>query len=1276
MNKKIFTLLASLLMLFLTAFVVNAQLPYYGSAVTNLPKGTGEGAYLLQVTHYGHNLGVTYPGTPFSGISEDYYRPAYLSMDAHGKISLVSPDSIINATYKGLRSALWCVDVADPEKDGTVPTYEFLNKEHSALLSVDTGNWTGSIYGDIASIPGTVSTNGTISNPAYPLIRSQVTRGATDIYVDGYYTRWAFSSTYNTTPLEQGVPLKLEIDGEKDYFMTFAYTHASYTLPYTSPHIELVKVHARDLDPTYNSFFYQNYLVFFRLVTAAPRVLSKTEFNTMIGERATEDYTTLQFDPETRPVDNNVLAQPLLASTAYSFTSRGGLQQEYYLNLKTQSGDYIYVADGDDDANYYNPTGKRFAILKQGALTTNGRSDFRLVYYPSEDNIVINVRRMEHIDDVISTYRQDDITAPVRDIGNGFYSDEIADYLIVKLQDLVEVVKDDGRTVITVYDVPTHTRIHFGIRGCIVSDDRTTVPANLYVIRDELGRYLVMPLEVGDFTPRWLYLEEWEKPLKTPSYQWLIHPSNKNSEFSPVFFTNREFSWVSIDPVQIYTTPTSFKGYWGSLGGNFANISDVNAKIYYVSDEDSEGFQGSFKIVKDDPDVAAAVIAGIDLTQEQWQRRYRTSPYMGYKFISTDSLNYYGYAFNYLTYLSPNYFLYTPEENRRNSDATKDTMLYVAQNKNYFQLLLPDTLMAYGAEKYGIGYVDSLLTWPDTKDIAKLVRYYYYIQQNDYWNFAFADNFIALDRNGRYVFADEYDANANPLKKAKFYLRFTYQPDNKKYANNKPNPIAVDNAYPEYYTLLNRINHSDFHYVNQIIGLQILDTLKEFDASHNAYATTGYGVVSASVNDGPTAASLFVRAQTKTAGATRVSTFALSTVTEPLYRRFDNILADDCETPAGEARDYPRTLKFFTTRNPKWLLYEDQYSTNAYGKTCMNCPPFVPYSGNGINFLGLENEDQHFAKVAQNINHPSDPWHNYSIYVDTAYVNRGTGHIKPQYLLGVGVKFYNGECTKCGIELPTIVYARWLKNATDSARIDPNNMTSKIRDNAYIWEDKWERLEFKPGLHIEDTLLLFNVLASEVDEFLAPYMRKDDNDKDYIDYVSLYYDHNESKTGLVHMHMLDNNLHKDYVFSMRFYEKGNYEDFLLESETTHRSATQGRMIAPMNGGWVRNQNWEMVISRGSYYDAILEAERWNTVCEGETPEHAVGNDAIAAVKVFAGDGSVTILNAAGKQILISNVLGQTVAKTVLTSDYATIDAPKGVLVVAVEGENAVKAVVK
>ena len=81
---------------------------------------------------------------------------------------------------------------------------------------------------------------------------------------------------------------------------------------------------------------------------------------------------------------------------------------------------------------------------------------------------------------------------------------------------------------------------------------------------------------------------------------------------------------------------------------------------------------------------------------------------------------------------------------------------------------------------------------------------------------------------------------------------------------------------------------------------------------------------------------------------------------------------------------------------------------------------------------------------------------------------------------------------------------------------------------------------------------------------------------------------------------------------------------------------------------------------------------------GETDEEATANEDIttSSISVIAGNGVVTVKGAAGKNVVITNVLGQTVANTVVASDEAQISTPAGVVVVAVEGEAAVKAIVK
>lgn len=76
---------------------------------------------------------------------------------------------------------------------------------------------------------------------------------------------------------------------------------------------------------------------------------------------------------------------------------------------------------------------------------------------------------------------------------------------------------------------------------------------------------------------------------------------------------------------------------------------------------------------------------------------------------------------------------------------------------------------------------------------------------------------------------------------------------------------------------------------------------------------------------------------------------------------------------------------------------------------------------------------------------------------------------------------------------------------------------------------------------------------------------------------------------------------------------------------------------------------------------------------------STGNEeapSVSTISVIASEGQVTISGAEGKKVAISNILGQVIANTVITSNNAVISVPAGIVVVAVEGETAVKAIVK
>ncbi|MCC8143709.1 MAG: DUF6383 domain-containing protein, partial [Tannerellaceae bacterium] len=163
--------------------------------------------------------------------------------------------------------------------------------------------------------------------------------------------------------------------------------------------------------------------------------------------------------------------------------------------------------------------------------------------------------------------------------------------------------------------------------------------------------------------------------------------------------------------------------------------------------------------------------------------------------------------------------------------------------------------------------------------------------------------------------------------------------------------------------------------------------------------------------------------------------------------------------------------------------------------------------------------------------------------------------------------------------------------------------------------------------------------------------------------------------------------HKYVTWSMRYEDIDNIDtnnSFLIESMSEDNST----WIQPTKAQWLKMNNGCLVLSvaEESNFDEITGISTNDDVLifnvtyayAADDDEFATDNDKVTTteVKVIASEGKVTILNAAGKKVVVNNILGQTIANTVLSSDNASIAAPKGIVVVAVEGEEAVKAIVK
>ena len=370
----------------------------------------------------------------------------------------------------------------------------------------------------------------------------------------------------------------------------------------------------------------------------------------------------------------------------------------------------------------------------------------------------------------------------------------------------------------------------------------------------------------------------------------------------------------------------------------------------------------------------------------------------------------------------------------------------------------------------------------------------------------------------------------------------------------------------------------------------------------------------------------------------RVSAFETEVNDSPLYRRFNGANGE-----FGTAENAPLNLKFYRYNNDQEYLFENYSSENKYRDGI---------NDKEISFLGVNNAMQ-FAE---------NETRSYTMFVDTAYVRENTR--MPQYLIGVRPEVVPGDTTWCNATSAhhhetladslacdhTVIdagftRAMYLFNAQDSVDVKNYDYQGKVAYGA----QGYTRLAFKDAVHAQDTLYILK--PGVTTEQLKATNLKDG---------SLF----ANKIAL------NNNKHKNVVFQFRLVAEDNNR-FLIESES------DPEMIAPEKGGWVKIQNGVPVIARfDTFNEAIAQAEIFDV--NDEIKYDATANDEIAVegVSVVAGDGQVTIMGAAGKNVTITNILGKVIASQVIASDNATIAVPAGIVAVAVEGEAAVKAIVK
>ena len=133
-------------------------------------------------------------------------------------------------------------------------------------------------------------------------------------------------------------------------------------------------------------------------------------------------------------------------------------------------------------------------------------------------------------------------------------------------------------------------------------------------------------------------------------------------------------------------------------------------------------------------------------------------------------------------------------------------------------------------------------------------------------------------------------------------------------------------------------------------------------------------------------------------------------------------------------------------------------------------------------------------------------------------------------------------------------------------------------------------------------------------------------------------------------------------------EDGFY--YIRQINSPYIDEENGKLVSGNNTLYLRNLNGKLTWTRQ------LNAERVKVAIEEVAAPTANESVSASEVKVVAYDGAINIKNAAGKNVVVSTILGQIVANEVLTSDNATISVPAGIAIVSVDGEEAVKVSVK
>ena len=1007
-------------------------------------------------------------------------------------------------------------------------------------------------------------------------------------------------------------------------------------------------------------------------VISTPIPISADDLNTLMWSVDSKDnYFALNMDPEvSKGKANHLTATGLQAVSAGS----GYVQ----LKAKDKKADdkQLYVVV---DTAYYEGTETSGQLLKYTYDVLNadnrltGSYKFKFTYNVKEEKLYVQVA--EVADKLVKASGQTDeqFAKDIKDNNNNSYWSNQGKTVTTRSDKYIYMAKLDGTNVLTLNTnetdggTPTFASQNITVKTSAdySSLTLTTIPSGVYLIQykaggsyntEKVGSYVFANL-AGYFG--WAAQARNQEFKHMPAAQWVVEKKGTSS-IAPISITNREFSDDSYKTS--YQIPSDMQ--------LFAVEGSANEVFY---------FNGNQK------DTVSFIKVDEDLVKDAK---------LGYKYVSENEAKVQTYLFNYLHGLALDKYLNVP--------SGKDSIVRVDETgaKASFRLQVVVKDDKYG---YGDGLVRNVyritdgkgryLTYDGTtkKYMMKTYPTDYFLKENN--DIEGKEYYTLVEANLRNTSMTQAQAQAWYPEWCKgmavadamtieeqytpeggsatyvtvggtSYLAYPGSSDIVAVAmyDKDGQRLVGDNSKVDYYTYQN---------VNGKIAL------KKVGAAQ--YASRNYASVKVSVDDNTldlTRGSLDDKFYSNQ--EIRTSAFAVAMDDSPLYRRFNNAALGE------NVNDGPDSLTFVESVRNEYLM--DEWNPNLTTET--------------VDYAGIWNKDKAEGKLA--------------FRIDTAWLNRGLGNIKPQYLISVARDDQEGvetvPCTEAGPHVDAngnittdpskcvhaqhgragFAYGKYLVNFSDSAqafidreaKVNPYMFTTNSSANS-----SYTRVGFVKAIHAGDSLFVLtngfeNVEPAKLDTatIIANY-KKAKLENFIVDLVG--------------------DKHKNVTWSFRYInpdkagavtEEGAENAFLFESnvygekDQNYRTVNgdADRAIAPTYAAaWLKMHNGCLVLtdinSQFSSAKTNGDGALIFNVAQKDEEDMVTSNDNInnvEGVSVVAGNGTVTIQGAAGKSVVISNILGKVVAETVLTSDNATITVPAGIVAVAVDGEEAVKVVVK